>query len=397
MSYSADSNSAMELTIAFCGDIMSGREVAERMGTAAVADWLHNVSTAWHGADLVIGNLECPCVTSANPIDGPLPEIIFHAPAKRLTEIAEAGFSAVTLANNHVLDCGALGLLETMQGLDRAGIHHAGAGMNLAEALKPALIPVRGLIIGLVAFCYGPEAGRSRPGVAPYDPKSMRKALATARKNSNLVIAALHDGIEYSDVPPASTRMRFRFLAENGADIVVGHHPHVLQGLEWHGGVPIVYSLGDLLFDNSLSHVAQRNFSRIEMGRYAPAEVRRDPEKFSRGAVLTIGISGTQKSIQWHPFRQDKNLRPQLLSGKTQIEDLEKLAELSAILQNEKDPRHSLANSVLNRAQLENLSNLRIQDVIKLALRPKWRYFPRGFKWLCRRMSFVKEPNRIVI
>ena len=379
----------MELTIALCGDIMPGAEVAERMGSALIADWLEGVSKVWQEADLVIGNLECPCVVRAKPTEGPLPEIIFHADVKRLVELADAGFSAVTLANNHALDCGPAGLFETMQGLDRAGIYHAGAGMNLAEALQPALIPVRGVLVGLVAFCYGPPASRSSPGVAPYDPRSMRKALAAARKKSDLVIAALHDGIEYSDVPPASTRARFRFLAENGADIVVGHHPHVLQGLEWYRRVPIAYSLGDLLFDNALPHVTERNFSRIEMGRYAQHEVRRDPEKFSRGAVLTVGISGTRKSILWHPFRQNVDLRPQLSSGETQVEDLQKLEELSKLLHNENDPRHTLANSVLNCAKLENLDILQLKDVIKLALRPKWRYVPQGFRWLYRRMNLV--------
>ena len=100
------------------------------------------------------------------------------------------------------------------------------------EALRPALIPVKDLTVGLVAFCYGPPAGRCTPGAAPFDPSLMLKALSEARANSDLVIAALHDGLEYSDVPPSCTRARFRFLAENGADIVVGHHPHALQGLE---------------------------------------------------------------------------------------------------------------------------------------------------------------------
>ena len=118
-------------------------------------DWLKDVSEAWSGADLLIGNLECPCVVEAKPIEGPLPELVFHAPASRLAELAAAGFSAVTIANNHILNCGPLGLMETIQGLDRAGIYHAGAGMNLAEALRPAFIPVRGITVGLVAFCYG--------------------------------------------------------------------------------------------------------------------------------------------------------------------------------------------------------------------------------------------------
>ena len=81
----------MELTIALCGDIMPGAEVAERMGSALIADWLEGVSKVWQEADLVIGNLECPCVVRAKPTEGPLPEIIFHADVKRLVELARCG------------------------------------------------------------------------------------------------------------------------------------------------------------------------------------------------------------------------------------------------------------------------------------------------------------------
>jgi hypothetical protein len=156
-----------ELTIALCGDIMLGAEVAECMGAVPVTKWLEGVSKAWSGADLLIANLESPCVLHATPNASAGPTRVFHAPARRLAELAEAGFSALTLANNHILNCGPLGLRETMQGLDQVGIAHAGAGMTLAEALQPTLIRTQGITIGLVAFCYGPPASRSSPGVAP--------------------------------------------------------------------------------------------------------------------------------------------------------------------------------------------------------------------------------------
>lgn len=384
----------MELKIAFCGDIMPGAEVAQYMGRATIADWLKEVSPAWEGADLLIGNLESPCVVQAKPIENELPELVFHAPASRLHELVDAGFSAVTLANNHILNCGPLGLSETLREIKGAGLYHAGAGMNLAEALQPAFIPVRGMTVGLVAFCYGPPASNSNPGVAPCDPPFMRKALTAARANADIVIAALHDGLEYSDVPPMRTRSRFRFLAENGADIVVGHHPHVLQGLEWHGLTPIAYSLGDFLFHNSLPHVAARNFSRMALGLMAPEEVRRDPHKFGRGAVLTVQFSNGKKSIQWHPFRQGRDLRPQLSSESIYSEDLLRLEDLSAALLNERDPRHALANQVMAKAQQENWDRLELREMCRLILKPKWRYLPYGLKWVSRKIKMRTSARR---
>jgi poly-gamma-glutamate capsule biosynthesis protein CapA/YwtB (metallophosphatase superfamily) len=376
----------MELTVAFCGDIMLGGEVAEHMGTATVAQWLEGVSKAWSGADLLIGNLESPCTVEAKPIESHAPRRLLHARAGRLAELADAGFSALTLANNHALDCGPLGLLETIQGLEQVGIVHAGAGMTLTDALQPAIIPIRGLTIALVAFCYGPPAGRRSPGVAPYDPRLMRKALAAARANADLVLAVLHDGLEYSDVPPTTTRRRFRFLAENGADIVIGHHPHVLQGIEWYGGVPIAYSLGNLLFDSSLPHITQRSLSRMAMGRYASEEVRRDPDKFARGAVLSVRISGARKSVRWQPFRQDSHVRPHLSAGEVEADDLRRLNDLSTALLNPQDPRHKLADAVVKTAWWEDRDSLGMRQLLKLALRPKWRYVPRGLKWFLRRL-----------
>jgi poly-gamma-glutamate synthesis protein (capsule biosynthesis protein) len=371
----------------FCGDIMLGAEVGKHMMNATVADWLAGISMTWRTTDLLIGNLESPCVQDAKPAEGPGDTRAFHAPIGRLVELAEAGFSAVTLANNHVLDCGSHGLSEMLRGLDQAGIAHAGAGMNLAEALQPAFIAVGGLTVALVAFCYGPPAGPSRPGVAPYEPKLMRKALTAARQGADFVIAALHDGLEYSDVPPARTRARFRFLAENGADVVIGHHPHVLQGLEWCGRVPIAYSLGNLLFDSSLPHITERSLARMAIGRYAPEEVQRDPGKFGRGAVLTVHVAGGETSIQWHPFRQDPKLRPQLSSGGIRAEDLRRLDDLSAALLNGKDPRHALAESVFQAAWWESRDDLGVRQLCKLALRPRWRYVPRGLRWLWRRLQ----------
>jgi poly-gamma-glutamate capsule biosynthesis protein CapA/YwtB (metallophosphatase superfamily) len=377
----------MELKIAFCGDIMPGAEVAQHMGQATIADWLRDVSSAWGDADLLIGNLESPCVVNAKPIESEFPELIFHAPVSRLQELQAAGFSAVTLANNHILNCGPLGLSETLREIKRVGLYHAGAGMNLSDALQPAFIPARGKIIGLVAFCYGPPAGKSSPGVAPCDPPFMRKALAAARAKADIVIAALHDGLEYSDVPPVKTRSRFRFLAENGADIVIGHHPHVLQGLEWHGTTPIAYSLGDFLFHNSLPHVTERNFSRMALGRLAPEEVRRDPNKFSRGAVLTVQISSEKKTIQWHPFRQGKDLRPHLSLESSYSEDFSRLEELSAALLNPRDPRHALANEVMGKIQQESWDRLDLKSMVQFMRKPKWRYIPYGLKWVKRKIT----------
>src|SRR5476651_2058618 len=96
--------STEKVKLAFCGDIMPGAEVGEHVGRASLATWLSGVSPAWRDADALIGNLESPCVVEARPVPKSQPELSLWSPASRVRELAEAGFSAVTLANNHVLD-----------------------------------------------------------------------------------------------------------------------------------------------------------------------------------------------------------------------------------------------------------------------------------------------------
>ena len=165
----------------------------------------------------------------------------------------------------------------------------------------------------------------------------------------------------------------------------------MLQGLEWIGNVPVAYSLGNFLFHSSLPHVAQRSFKRIAMGSYAPDEILRDPNKFVHGAVLAVKFSGKAKSTSWYPFRQGADLRPSLSRGDAKIEDLNRLAGLSAALSNKRDFRHALADSVVGKVRSANMKNIGIQELLRLALRPKWRYIPRGFHWLSQRINFIRS------
>jgi hypothetical protein len=125
----------------------------------------------------------------------------------------------------------------------------------------------------------------------------------------------------------------------------------------------------------------------MALGRLAPEEVRRDPNKFSRGAVLTVQVSQGRKTIQWHPFRQGKDLRPHLSLESSYSEDLFRLEELSAALLNPKDPRHALANDVMGKIQQESWDRLDLKSIVQFMRNPKWRYIPYGLKWVKRKIT----------
>lgn len=232
--------------------------------------WLSGISPAVRAADLAIGHLEVPHTLSRNELSGDVPAP--GAPPENLAALARAGFDAVTLAGNHIADCGADGIRDTVDGLDRLGIAHAGAGLDSSSAAEAAWLEIRGRRVALLSYnCVGPEAAwatvdragcnylRIRTGdgspIAPAAPLESLDAsaeerlgddIATARRRADLVVVALHKGVVHT---PALLAPYERPLARRaviaGADIVVGHHAHILRGIEFVQQRPVFHGLGN--------------------------------------------------------------------------------------------------------------------------------------------------------
>lgn len=225
------------------------------------------------GADVAIANLEVPLTTAKTPTARKTPDMlrrraqfVLKADPARAAHIAQAGFDMVSLGNNHTMDYGPSGLFEMMAALDRHRVVYAGAGMNETAAWRAARFEtenrVRVALVSMLAFrgsaamdiCW-PAVG-DRPGIAALKlngnvtdsslPK-IRAIVDSARKNADLVVVALHWGLERQTVPTAYQVQLGRAFVDQGADIVVGHHPHVLQGAELYRGKPILYSTGNLV------------------------------------------------------------------------------------------------------------------------------------------------------
>jgi poly-gamma-glutamate synthesis protein (capsule biosynthesis protein) len=234
------------------------------------AYWLAGIAPALRAADLAIGHLEVPHTTRGAELVGDVPAP--GAPPENLAAIADAGFSMVSLAGNHIADCGAQGIADTRAGLTDVGLAFAGTGQDIAEARRPAIVTRNGLRIALLSYnCVGPEAawaGPARAGcaylpiatadgslVAPTAPlEEMTDAgrailaddLAAARAQADLVLVALHKGIVHT---PAKLAPYERAVAQAaidaGADAVIGHHAHIIRGIEFHHGKPILHGLGN--------------------------------------------------------------------------------------------------------------------------------------------------------
>ena len=232
--------------------------------------WLAGIAPLTRAADLVIGHLEVPYTTSEDEMPGDVPAP--GANPAHLDALARAGIGAVSMAGNHMMDCGVPGLAETIAGLERNGIAHAGAGMTLAEACAPALIPLGARTVALLSYnCVGPElcwAAEDKPGCAyvnvlasdggpsrpqaklvEIDPASqalMEADIAAARQQADLVVVALHKGITHRPAELAAYERPLAAAAiRAGADVVAGHHAHIARGIELVEGRPVFHGLGN--------------------------------------------------------------------------------------------------------------------------------------------------------
>jgi poly-gamma-glutamate synthesis protein (capsule biosynthesis protein) len=214
------------------------------------------VGELFDGKDLVIGNLECP-LTGKEDGD-PVPnKCKMRGDPAWAGELHRVGFHIMDLANNHLMDYGRFGLGSTISALTRAGVGFVGAGMNREEACKPLDLERKGKKLSILArtsvHVTSPSyATEKEPGVAWFEIEETTKAVAACRERSHYVIVLVHWGVENYFYPSRRQREEARKLIDNGADIIVGHHPHVIQGMERYKNGVIAYSLGNFLFDEFL-------------------------------------------------------------------------------------------------------------------------------------------------
>jgi len=261
-------NTSNEITLLMVGDLVLDEPDPDRFFDGARA--------ALCGADLVVGHVETPYTLRGSEQAGDVPAEAGD-PAK-LASLARAGLHAASLAGNHIFDQGDTGIADTIAGLREQGIAPFGAGPDLASAREPALLERAGLRFGFLSYnCVGPRlswAGPDKGGcayvqvVSHYEPEganpggppqpfsfalpmtldAMQADIVALRARVDVLVVALHKGLVHT---PATLAMYERPVAraalEAGADIVVGHHPHIARGIEFYKGKPIFHGLGNFV------------------------------------------------------------------------------------------------------------------------------------------------------
>ncbi|MGE5405168.1 MAG: CapA family protein [Candidatus Saccharibacteria bacterium] len=235
------------------GDILLGRGVGTMIKRNGPDYPLKAVSTVLKTGDITIANLECPATKKGRPVTKP---ITFNSDPQSLGALKKAGISMVSLSNNHALDYGRTGLLETMKYLRQHNIPFFGAGHNAYEAHRPLIIQKNGLKIAFFSYNAHPYEGvaydQKRANIALARKKSViHHDIGLIRKKVDLVIVCFHWGREFRPLPTALQRTLARITIDAGADLIIGHHPHVLQPPRYYRGKLILFSLGNFVFDQT--------------------------------------------------------------------------------------------------------------------------------------------------
>lgn len=236
------------VTVVVAGDWAPGPEQEEAL-LADPHSFYGEIASVFEDADLSAANLEMPVCSVARPAakDGPALALGHQLVAAGLGSL---GCSIACLANNHIMDFGAEGLAATLDALQGLNIQAIGAGRAQDQAREPFVADVHGCQIAFLNLAEGEEAKASAqsPGAAALDVPRACSQIKQLARSSNAVIVIVHAGREFIPIPPPYIRAAYRALADAGASIVIGHHPHVPQGIELWNGVPIVYSLGHFVF-----------------------------------------------------------------------------------------------------------------------------------------------------
>lgn len=271
-------------------------------------------------ADILVGNLEAPFTSrntstphkSAESVRA-RHDYILRADLQTATSLAFAGFDAVGLANNHMMDYQQGGLHDTLSVLNQLGIACAGAGRNLGEARRPALLERQGMRFALLSYsCIlppGSVATRLRAGIAPARGEGaeemMRTDLAAARRQADFVLVSIHWGKQLERTPDKAQQRLGRLLLEWGADAVIGHHPHILQGIEVHHGKVIAYSLGDFVnlssrTETAVLQLAIRRPHEIDSAAVIPLQLRWGQLRYASGKAWKATLARLhQLSTPW--------------------------------------------------------------------------------------------------
>ncbi len=284
------------LFVAAGGDVLADRRVGTFMDKNGGEAVFTHVRPLLETAHLAFINLEGPI--SDKGTRATWKEYTFRGRPAMIDGLVSAGIDVVSLANNHSNDYGASALLDTIARLDEAGVHQAGAGADAAAASAPALLLTPAGTVAVLAFTDiipgGFTAGSGTPGVNATTPsrKKLLADVAAANRKADYVIVSFHWGKEYEPRANYEQRKLAHRVVDAGADLVIGHHPHVIQGLELYRNRLIAYSLGDFVWDHYSVETGETFVLRVRAPRAGPPSAEMVPVYLDESTGVPKPVTG---------------------------------------------------------------------------------------------------------
>jgi hypothetical protein len=304
------------ITLSAVGDLALHAQYDEMIAEQAPDYFFSEVAPILKRSDVSFGNLESVLSTIGSP--NPSKRLCLRGNPAFASALSRAGFTVLSLANNHSFDFGTAAFEDMCSLLEKCRIQRVGGGKDLAEARKPLLVERKGIKLLFLAYSTADangfnEAGNDRPGVAILDEKIVSEDLALHKGKADCVVVSLHWGQEFTHYPTPEQVQIARRIIDSGANIVLGHHSHVLQGIERYKEGIIVYNLGSLMMSGPSGEY-----------RYKLQDNNRE------SAILTFtitkdGIADMAITTTW----LDHGLLPTICVGEKQGEIMNKLDLLS--------------------------------------------------------------------
>lgn len=293
LSLATEGKNEASITLIATGDILLARFVELRM--RKMSDYIfpfRKVSDFLKSADITFGNLETPIISGKNTPTG---SMTFRADPESVAGLTEAGYDVLSIANNHAMNFRADGLLRTIEELNKAGIAPVGGGKNMDSAHTPVIKEVKGKKIAFYAYNdssippgFHGEALWDKPGIAQMDIESVKNDVKNALEKADIVVVSMHAGMEYTKKPTKFQQSFARAAIDAGASVVIGHHPHVTQPVEYYKDGIIFYSLGNFVFDQFFSE-------EVKMGLVT--RITFDAEGKAKAELFPVKIDLTQPRI----------------------------------------------------------------------------------------------------
>lgn len=256
-------SSVTHLSLLAVGDVNLGRRVGQiLLAGDTLYPWLA-VRDSFSHYDIVFANLESNLSDQQGKTVDPRSNVVFTGPPSGARSLAEAGVTIVSTANNHALDFGVRALEQTLQLLDSAGVHHVGTSGTPAQLFQPVQLKVKGMVVAFLA-CTDVMNGQERSWqryVAAADTSRLFPAVRAARRSADIVVVSYHGGEEYATRPSPRVVEFGREVIRAGADVFLGHHPHVPYGIEKVSKGYVVHSLGNFVFRQPGNFWTERGYA----------------------------------------------------------------------------------------------------------------------------------------